>query len=85
MVVVEFDSRSPNRRDRDEAVAAETALAPLDLSPDAVAEPMESHQARLNQPQAIAGIVEHGLVRPLDPEVRLPEGSRVIVVAPQRS
>jgi hypothetical protein len=30
---------------------------------------------------AVAGIVENGLVRPLDTTVKLPEGSRVIIVA----
>jgi hypothetical protein len=30
---------------------------------------------------AVAGIVENGLVRPLDTEVKLPEHSRVIIVA----
>jgi hypothetical protein len=30
---------------------------------------------------AIAGIVENGLVRPIDPAVKLPEHSRVIIVA----
>jgi hypothetical protein len=85
MVVVGFDFRSPERRDRDEAIAAEPVLPPLDLPPDALAQSMEARQAGLNQPQAIAGIVEHGLVRPRDPDVKLPEGSRVIVVTPQRS
>jgi hypothetical protein len=30
---------------------------------------------------AVAGVVENGLVRPLDPAVKLPERSRVIIVA----
>jgi len=30
---------------------------------------------------AVAGVVENGLVRPLDPSVTLPERSRVIIVA----
>jgi hypothetical protein len=58
MVVIGFDSRSPERCDRDEAIAAQPTLAPLDLPPDALAQRMETHQARLKQPQAIAGIVE---------------------------
>ena len=29
----------------------------------------------------VAGIVENGLVRPLDPTVKLPEHARVIIVA----
>ena len=72
MVVVGFDLRSPERCDRDEAITAEPALTPLDLPPDALTQPMEAHQARWNQPQAIAGIVEHRVVRPLDPDVKLP-------------
>jgi hypothetical protein len=40
---------------------------------------MEAHGRR--RPVAVAGIVENGLVRPLDPAVKLPEHSRVIIVA----
>jgi hypothetical protein len=39
MVVIGFDSRSPERCDRDEAIAAEPALTPLDPPPDALAQP----------------------------------------------
>jgi hypothetical protein len=43
---------------------------------------VEAHLARLpRRPIALAGIVEHGVVRLLDPAVKLPEHSRVIVVA----
>jgi hypothetical protein len=42
---------------------------------------MEEHHVQLAHPLAIAGIVENGLVRPLDPSVKLPEHSRVIIVA----
>jgi hypothetical protein len=76
------DQRSADRRSRDEQIAGETRLPPLDLSPGAVPAPVETHLARLRrQPLAIAGIVENGLVRPLDPAVKLPEHSRVIIVA----
>ncbi|MGA2705884.1 MAG: hypothetical protein ABSH35_32980 [Isosphaeraceae bacterium] len=34
---------------------------------------------------AVVGVVENGLVRLLDPRVRLPEQSRVIVVAAEPS
>jgi hypothetical protein len=34
---------------------------------------------------AMAGIVENGLVRPLDPGVKLPEHSRVIIVTSERT
>jgi hypothetical protein len=33
----------------------------------------------------VAGIVENGLVRPLDPEVKLVEHSRVIIVATEET
>ena len=76
------DQRTPERRARDEQIAAEPQMAPLDLPSDATSSPVEAHlgpQGR--RPLAIAGVVENGLVRLLDPGVRLPEHSRVIVVA----
>jgi hypothetical protein len=86
MVTPEADTRSPERRARDERIAAEPPLAPLDLPADAPASPLEDHLARLKpQPVAVAGIVENGLVRPLDPEVKLAEHSRVIIVASEPS
>ena len=76
------DQRSPQRRERDEQIAAEPRLAPLDLPPDAVSAPVEAHLARrARRPLAVAGIVENGLVRPLDTTVKLPEHARVIIVA----
>ena len=82
MAVPEVDNRSPARRRRDEAVAAEPFLKPLDLPPNAAATPIESHLRGVRRhPLAIEGIVENGLVRPLDPTVTLPEKSRVIIVA----
>jgi len=42
--------------------------------------PLEG-QLRHRHPVAVVGVVENGLVRLLDPRVRLPEQSRVIVVA----
>jgi hypothetical protein len=76
------DQRSPGRRARDELIAAEPQLAPPELPPDATTSPMEAHLGRLHRrPLAVAGIVENGLVRPLDPAVKLPERSRVIIVA----
>jgi len=76
------DQRSPGRRARDEQIAAEPQMAPLELPPDAVPSSVEAHLGRLGRrPLAVAGIVENGLVRPLDPAVKLPERSRVIIVA----
>ncbi len=82
MPSAETDQRSPERRARDEQIAAEPKLAPLDVPPDARPLPMEAHLGRHGRrPLAVTGIVENGLVRPLDPTVKLPEHARVIVVA----
>lgn len=75
----EVDSRSPQRRARDEEIAKEPLLAPLDLPPTAVPSAMETHLRR--RPLAVRGVVENGLVRPLDPAVKLPEHAHVIIVA----
>jgi len=82
MTIPAADQRSAERQTRDEQIAAEPHLAPPQLPPDAVPVPLETHLARQRrEPLAIAGIVENGLVRPLDPAVKLPEHSRVIIVA----
>ncbi len=82
MSSAEVDRRSPERRARDEQIAAEPLLAHPDLPPEAVASPMEAYLGRQpRRPLAVAGVVENGLVRPLDPAVRLRERSRVIIVA----
>jgi hypothetical protein len=82
MSLMHNDSRSPDRRAQDEALAAETPLPPRDLPPDALPVPVEAHLARTRRnPLALPGIVENGCVRFLDPAVKLPEHSRVIVVA----
>jgi hypothetical protein len=80
------DQRSLERRVRDEQIASEPQLAPLELSPDAHPSPMEAHLGRLHRrPLAVMGVVENGLVRPLDPAVKLLEHSRVIIVASEVS
>lgn len=78
------DNRSPERRAREEQIASEPHLPPLKLSEDAAPSAME---ARLppSHPRAMMGVVEKGLVRPLDPSVELPEHSRVIIVATQET
>ena len=82
MTIPETDQRSPERRARDEQIAAEPPLPPLELPPDAATSPAETHLGQLRRrPLAVAGIVENGLVRLLDPTVKLPEHSRVIIVA----
>ncbi len=86
MTTPEDDQRSPERRARDEQTAAEPQMAPLQLPPDAPRSPLETHLARQRRrPKAIAGVVENGLVRPLDPAVKLPERSRVIIVASEET
>jgi hypothetical protein len=80
------DERSPERRARDEQVAAEPALPMPDVPPDAVPLPVESFLARRpRRPLAVEGIVENGVVRPLDPAVKLLEHSHVIIVATERT
>ena len=82
MTIPEADPRSPGRRLRDEQIAAEPPMAPPELPPDAAPMPLETHLSRPERhPLAITGVVENGMVRPLDPAVRLPEHSRVIIVA----
>jgi len=82
MTIPGVDVRSPGRRARDEQIAAEPQMAPPELPPDAAPSSVEAHLVRLGRhPLAVAGIVENGLVRPLDPAVKLPEHSRVIIVA----
>ena len=77
----DVDQRSPARRARDEQIAAEPQMAPLELPPDAPSSPVENHlDRRRRRPVAVEGVVENGLVRPLDPTVKLPERSRVIIV-----
>ena len=78
----EPDRRSAKRRELDERIAAEPELPPPKLHPDAVPRPLETYlEKRSPRPLAVAGVVEKGVVRPLDPLVRLPEHSRVIIVA----
>ena len=82
MLTPEPDPRSASRKAKDEQIAAEPRLAAPQLPPDAAFSPVEAHLARKSRrPLAVAGVVENGLVRPLDPAVKLPEHSRVIIVA----
>jgi len=82
MTIPEPDRRSPARRALDEQIAAERPLALPKLPADAPSAPMEAHlRRRKSRPVALVGVVENGLVRPLDPAVKLPEHARVIIVA----
>ena len=82
MPTPEADQRSASRKAKDEQIAAEPQLAAPQLASDAAFAPIEAHLAgKSRRPLAVAGVVENGLVRPLDPSVKLPEHSRVIIVA----
>ena len=82
MSFIDADQRSPKRQARDEEIAAEAQMPPLELPSDAAPSPMEAQLGRLQRhPVAIAGVVENGVIRILDANVKLPERSRVIIVA----
>ncbi len=81
MTTPKTDERSPERRTRDERIVAEPQMPPLDLPFEAPVTPVESHlDQQSRHPVAVVGVVENGLVRPIDPAVKLPEHSRVIIV-----
>jgi hypothetical protein len=81
MTLNELDDRTPTRLALDEAIASEPPLPPPELSAGATPTPMEAHMRPARKPLPVAGVVETGVVRLLDPSVRPPERSRVILVA----
>ncbi len=86
MTIPKSDDPSPERRARDEQIVAEPQMPPLELPPEASATPVETHLDRQRRhPVAVVGVVENGLVRPIDPAVKLPERSRVIIVASEEN
>jgi hypothetical protein len=74
------DLRSERRKALDEQIASEPNLP----HPESLAcehpRPLEEHLHH-RRPVAFLGVVENGVVRLLDPHVKLPEQTRVIVVA----
>jgi hypothetical protein len=80
MTVPAPDTRSAERKARDEQIAAEPPLAVPAVS-DKSPKPVESFLSRTRRPVAYLGVVENGVIRPLDPTVTLAEHSRVIIVA----
>jgi hypothetical protein len=82
MITPSPDSRPADRQALDELIANEPPLPPPNLPADATSVPLEKHlSGPQKRPVAVAGIVENGLVRPIDPNVQLPEHARVIIVA----
>lgn len=81
MTISSPDNRSPERKAIDEKIAAEPPLPPLEVPAEAVGKPLEAFLPPRRRPVAVAGVVENGLIRPLDPAVHLPEHARVIIVA----
>ncbi len=83
MITSKQDQRTEERKRADEAIASEPPLAPLDLPANAQPRPVEEHlRKRSLRPQAFLGIVQNGVIRPVDPDVRLRDHSSVIIVAP---
>jgi hypothetical protein len=81
MPIPEPDTRSERRKALDEQLAAEPMLPIPEAAPGDRPRPLEAHLHTRRHPMAVVGVVENGVVRLLDAEVKLPEQSRVIVVA----
>ena len=81
MATISPDERSEERKRQDEAIASEPQHQPLDVSAGTQALPIEEHiRKRRRRPQAFLGVVENGVIRPVDPDVRLQDHSSVIIV-----
>lgn len=74
------DTRSADRKARDEQIAARPPLTIPDTS-GMTPMPLELLMRGSRRPVAYVGVVENGVIRPLDPTVILAERSRVIIVA----
>ena len=83
MATISPEERSEERKRQDGAIASEPPLPPLDVPAGTHALPIEEHlRKRRRKPQAFLGVVENGVIRPVDPDVRLPDRSSVIIVTP---
>ncbi len=80
MPKIQPDLRIDHRKALDEELASGPQIPHPDIAPGEKPRSMEE-LLRRRRPIALAGVVENGLVRLLDPRVTLPEHSRVIVVA----
>ena len=76
------DTRSEERRKQDEQIAAEPPKPRPQSSAYGGPKPMEQFLGPDDtpKPKAVVGIVEDGLVRPVDHGLRLPESQRVLIV-----
>jgi hypothetical protein len=84
MPTTEPDLRNEHRRALDDQLASESHLPHPHVPAGKQPRPLEDFLYH-SRPVALVGVVENGLVRLLDPRVRLPEQSRVIVVASEPS
>jgi hypothetical protein len=84
MPIPQPDLRSKRRKVLDQQLASEPHMPLPDIPPGDQPRPLETHLHH-RRSLAVVGVVENGLVRLLDPHVRLPEQSRVIVVASEPS
>lgn len=82
MIETQKDDRSEERRRLDEQVAGEPRKPRPPVAEGGKPKPMESflRPEDLPKPKAIVGVVEDGVVRPLDAGLRLPEHGRVLIV-----
>ncbi len=70
-----------SKQDRKQLSTTHSNIAIPDIPPGTPLMSMEAALARPNRrPLALAGIVENGLVRPLDPSAKLPDRACVIIV-----
>ncbi len=74
------DHRSPARRALDEALASEPMREIPTLPPNTPFRPIEAVLRASKRPSAVPGVVENGVVRPLDPTVKLVEHAQVLIV-----
>jgi hypothetical protein len=81
MATPQPDTRSERRKALDEQLAAEPLLPIPDAAPGDQPRPLEEHLRLRRRPLAVVGVVENGVIRLLDAQVKLPEQTRVIVVA----
>jgi hypothetical protein len=80
----EPDTRSEWRKKKDEEIAEEVEreMLPIpELAPGETIKSFSEIQKELSsRPNAIWGVVENGVVRPMDASIRLPEGAEVVIV-----